>query len=230
MLQTEPVVVLGCHRSGTSLLSQALAAAGVDMGVSISTKKESALFLLLNIKVLEFLSCDWDEPELVLKMLDALEPEQRAKLTQVIETTVRSQFDEFFSTDIDSLWGFKDPRTVVLWQLYADAFANPRKIILTREVEDIASSLYRRSQKIIESGRSTSRTDTCATLDGATQVAQVYCDALDDLSDDEDLYLSYEEMQARPGEASRKVEEFLAAPSFNRHAFREMLGSTERFS
>lgn len=230
MLQTEPVVVLGCHRSGTSLLSQALAAAGVDMGVSVSTKKESTLFLLLNIKVLELLSSDWDEPEFVLRLLDALEPEQRDKITQVIETTVLSQFDEFFAADIGSLWGFKDPRTVILWPLYASAFANPRKIILTRSIEDIASSLYRRSQKIIGSGRSTSRTDRCGTLDGAAQVAQAYCDALSDLADDEDLYLSYEEMQARPDQVSQKVQEFVAAPSFDRRAFREMLGSSERFS
>ena len=67
-----PLIVLGMHRSGTSLVSRILARVGVHMGDDCNRHHESDFFRELNKLLFRAGHADWDYP---LAMLPVFEDE-----------------------------------------------------------------------------------------------------------------------------------------------------------
>jgi hypothetical protein len=146
--QVKTFVVLGMHRSATSLVSEGLERAGVCMGDANRSKVhwEDMRFMRLNDRILKAAGGSWHNP-----------PCEEAILC------VRSDFvDELYDLVADEvhkavnggyfLWGWKDPRTVLTAKLYAPLIPRPHWITVFRDPVEVAHSLQRRNKFPLEKG------------------------------------------------------------------------------
>src|SRR5689334_13092491 len=62
MFSKSPLVIIGMHRSGTTLLTQILQRSGVLMGNDITAYGESNFFQRCNIDLLTRKKSNWDNP------------------------------------------------------------------------------------------------------------------------------------------------------------------------
>jgi hypothetical protein len=142
------VVVLGMHRSGTSLTSGILQILGVSMGnVSKTTdgfnKKghfESTKIRVLNERILNDIGCSWHSPP-----NNGVDQEIRDKYAKKIKQTL--------DMERSYLWGWKDPRTIFLLDLYLPHIVNPHFVVCRRSVEEVGLSLNKRNGFPVSKGR-----------------------------------------------------------------------------
>jgi hypothetical protein len=143
------VVVLGMHRSGTSLVGEVLSQAGVNLGRQLVRARinnprgyfENRLFVRLNDKLLAMARGTWDHPPKPERMLALMHNE---RLCRDVAQAVRSQEDR--------VWGWKDPRTTLTIDLYLPFLRNPRFVICRRDKLAVAKSLMSRNQMEIAEG------------------------------------------------------------------------------
>lgn len=145
------VVVLGFHRSGTSMTTRLLNLLGVDLGPEGALMEavegdnprgywEPKGLIELNDEILAVLGgTDIDPP--------ALEPGwERTAALAPLRDRARQLLEDAFGDS--SLWGFKDPRTCLtlpFWQeLLADRVARVSYVLCVRSPSDTASSMLAR--------------------------------------------------------------------------------------
>ncbi|BBK43975.1 sulfotransferase family protein [Allostella vacuolata] len=147
------IVVLGMHRSGTSLLASLLQALGVDLGPDLLLDRvpdneagywEHRGIAEAHEEILALLGRTWYRPEGLAPLPDGwwrlpeLRPFRRRLADIVTAETVASV----------GPWGFKDPRTVRLLPLWREIFADtgiePTYVLAIRNPEAVAKSLAKR--------------------------------------------------------------------------------------
>ena len=153
-LPNAPVVIVGMHRSGTSLITRMLKQMGLFTGAILEQNDESPLFIALNDQILSIAHATWDYPEafaniytddsLVTKAADIakehlLSPEN---LRLYLPPQAKS-----ISDLSGQLWGWKDPRTTVTWPIWKKIFPEMRILFVSRNGVDVAASLQRRAEK-----------------------------------------------------------------------------------
>ena len=142
------IVVLGMHRSGTSLVANLLHnALGVTMGQRFLGRGpwnrqgvwEDIAFVSLNKSILRACGADrqtgWKNPPLRDKVLALGEKEQ---WTQRIKELVQSR---------QGLWGWKDPRTCLTIPLYHPYLEKTHYVCTVRRHEAVIKSLEKRGIK-----------------------------------------------------------------------------------
>ncbi len=146
------VVVLGMHRSGTSLCANMLHMLGVDMaegpGASPHNQRghwERARINDLNDQVFEVLSRRWtDEAHALALPPGWLDVPKVRDVQSAMETFMRAVMA------VAPLCGFKDPRTarlLPLWRLvFAALGAVPRFVVCVRDPAQVARSLSARDK------------------------------------------------------------------------------------
>jgi len=131
-------VVLGMGRSGTSMVSEILHTSGITMvqkkqlshPFNVRGHYEDLGFVNLNMKMLKALSKSWKNPpnNINLKKLEPFEEDAKKLISM---------------RNIDN-WGWKDPRTILLWNFWKTKTPENTVIIKChRDKKDIADSLYR---------------------------------------------------------------------------------------
>lgn len=121
-------VVLGMHKSGTTLVSQILHHSGINMGEEIDpsigygqgNKYERESTWRLNEEILACngrVSIDIPAPAVL-----TITPEQRRRMRVIISDLNRRYED----------WGFKDPRTCLTYPLWREELGEHRLIVITR--------------------------------------------------------------------------------------------------
>ncbi|BAO44265.1 glycosyltransferase [Thiolapillus brandeum] len=147
-------VVLGMHRSGTSAITRALVAAGVELGdhlVKAGTDNprgfwEDADVRRLNERLMATVGTDWYstrelDPDLFSD--DATQPLLREAVDLLNQRLSNG-----------SPWGFKDPRTTRLLPFWKTVFSlagiRPRWILALRDPEAVAQSLLARNNFSME--------------------------------------------------------------------------------
>ena len=134
-------VVLGMHRSATSLVSKALLNE-IYMGPTPGGNVfESRPFRVLNQKILRRAGGNWHTPpseQLILDQYDHFRD-------RIIDTIRAEKADR-------ELWGWKDPRTTLTIRLYLPHLENPHFIPIFRNPLEVAKSLKRRNDFTIERG------------------------------------------------------------------------------
>jgi hypothetical protein len=149
-------VVLGMHRSATSLAAKGLAKAGVCMGdrsrllgVNASNKYgywEDIDFLAINDKLLSIAGGSWDDPPPEKDILAA------GKLNKdLIHEFIKSKEQPIVNRR-HPFWGWKDPRTVLTIRCYMPYLSNPHFIACYRKPDEVAASLWERDQMPLEKG------------------------------------------------------------------------------
>jgi hypothetical protein len=126
-------VVLGMHKSGTTLLAQILHHSGISMGEDIDAgvaydegnKYERGSCLRLNMEILG--APDYEVLDLSAQRAGPLSAGQRARMQSII-TRCSAAHDD---------WGFKDPRTTLTYQLWAEELPPHRLIAVYRPPAEI---------------------------------------------------------------------------------------------
>ena len=145
--ENKAIVVLCMHRSGSSLVAGILHYLGVDLGVSYFIKAassnprgffEDSRFRWLNATILSCAGGAWNvnvAPELI--------EAQRFKFKAEIRRYVVGR---------RGVWGWKCPRTVLTYRLYEPYLENPHFVVVSRDDEAIAQSLFARNEIPIPRG------------------------------------------------------------------------------
>jgi hypothetical protein len=132
------VIVLGMHRSMTSLVAKGLVHSGDChmgkelLGAGHGNSKghfENINFIYLNDFILNRAGGSWDNPPPEYDILKAGE-----ELSQEIERLVRG-------SERNPVWGWKDPRTTLTIRCYMPYLVNPVFITCFRDPKKVAKSL-----------------------------------------------------------------------------------------
>jgi len=140
------VVVLGMHRSGTSLLGAILVSLGVNMGRRMVGKNhnnpighfEDVEFVNLNKEIFNDLGSMDLHPPMAKDVLSIKED-----YSTRIEKMIKSR---------EGLWGWKDPRTAITIELFWEHLTNPYVIVCERAAMEVAKSLNKRQKLPINDG------------------------------------------------------------------------------
>lgn len=149
-------IVLGMHRSATSLVAKALSQE-ICLGSNFLPPApdnplgffEDRDFVNLNDRILKKAGGSWRNPPPEEKIL---------RLSSFFNPMIKAILEEKFKDE--SFYGWKDPRTTLTIKLYLPYLKNPHFISCFRDPEEVAKSL-------------TSR-DNSFTLESARELAKVY--------------------------------------------------------
>ena len=155
MENIKTIIVLGMHRSSTSMVARALhekkevcMGNNLLLGLPDNPKGhyEDKEFLHLNIDILNAAGGSWDNVPPHKKILEVA-PKFENKIKKVIKKA-----SIFAKKSGYQSWGFKDPRTVLTIDLYMPYLTNPQFIICYRKPKEIAKSLNKRNKMPIANG------------------------------------------------------------------------------
>ncbi len=157
-----PVIIIGMHRSGTSLLTRVLQQAGFFMGRDASRNEEAAFTNAVNAWLFRQASATWDRPHSMDELLgdECLRPE----LVDYMEGMARGPASVRFLGPRGWLraggkgmfgqntpWGWKDPRNTWTLPLWLELFPDARVLHIVRHGVDVAASLRARRETALQS-------------------------------------------------------------------------------
>jgi len=139
------IIILGMHRSGTSMLSGMLDRLGIAMGEDQPGRQvsnpmghfEDGDLLSLNELILSQAGGSWDNPPTAAQIQN-----QAAPLDDRIQKII---LDKRHANQ-DQHWGWKDPRTSLTIKLYLPYLRNPYIIWSQRDPDSISNSLRIRNK------------------------------------------------------------------------------------
>ena len=149
-----PVIILGMHRSGTSMVSELLDDLGLFVGKELQDDHESTYFLDLNEQLFARVGAAWDWPGPVLDFLavdDAVRMSADALAADLSSRRVRPFLGQRTTlAAYDKPWGWKDPRTVVTLPLWLRLFPEAKLVYIIRNGVDVAKSLMVRERQLLQ--------------------------------------------------------------------------------
>lgn len=146
-----PIIIIGMHRSGTSLVAKLLNDGGVDMGHHREHNEESLPFLNVNEQVFRECGMTWLTPGII-------------PTGKTLPHSAMSMYVNHFELDPEDFkwagkprnklimwlhnkpWGFKDPRNSFTLHLWLKLFPKARVIHVVRHPAAVADSLRRRNK------------------------------------------------------------------------------------
>ena len=154
-----PIIIIGMHRSGTSLVIRMLETLGLFVGKKKEENNEAVFFQKLNDWILRQSGGAWDHPQPVKSLLR--NTEICALVCDYLKLMLNSprvisylgwrkclQYRSPFKLDIP--WGWKDPRNTFTLPLWLDLFPDAKVIHVYRHGVDVANSLLVRQQKVLK--------------------------------------------------------------------------------
>lgn len=160
--QMQPLIILGMHRSGTSLTVRLLKDMGIYLGTFLSRDAEAVHFQKINRRIYGSAGSKWGDVDSLIqamqskkfvqmnteKALEILFPERRIlNLNQDIQDYFGEKVWEAISNGNEIHWGWKDPRTTLTFPIWLQIFPNARFLHILRNGVDVAISIHRRSIK-----------------------------------------------------------------------------------
>jgi hypothetical protein len=139
------VIILGMHRSGTSLIGGILQCLDVNLGEEQLGKDwsnprghfEDVDFLTLNTKILASAGGSWSDPPRYSDILS---------LKGDFQHDIRELIQKRNETNSERSWGWKDPRTSLTIDLYLPFIQQPFFVWCQRDPAAISRSLQKRNQ------------------------------------------------------------------------------------
>jgi len=148
-------IVLGMHRSSTSMLAGSLYNSGeVHMGKLLvpgfagneEGHWENYDVVCLHLDMFKELGCDWMNPPTYEQLLE-IAPKYEDRMKKIIEGAIADMEEAGFRS-----WGFKDPRTCITLPLWLKFIDTPRIIAMKRSDEEVALSLHKRNGMTMDEG------------------------------------------------------------------------------
>ena len=143
-------IVLGMHRSSTSMLAKALhTSEGVHMGTRLvpDDHYENWDFVNVNAAMFKELGTDWMNPP-TYKQLEEIAPKYEDRMKKAINEAIKDAKKNGYRS-----WGFKDPRTCITLPFWLKFIKDPRIVAMKRSNEEVALSLNKRNDIPMEKGR-----------------------------------------------------------------------------
>ena len=151
-----PIIIIGMHRSGTTMVARVLDRLGLEMGRSLDPNHEPWLFLRLNDWLIEQCGGRWDNPTPLRLLLE--NPDARRLAVDHLRMVMGSPRVLSFLgpagylrhrslLDLNSAWGWKDPRNTFTLPLWLELFPEARVIHVMRHGVDVAASLRHRQRR-----------------------------------------------------------------------------------
>jgi hypothetical protein len=150
----EPIIFVGMHRSGTSLIGRLLESLGLFVGVKKDDNNEALFFQNLNEWLLLKSGAAWDTPGPINHLLHDEETLTHVEdfLRMMLGSPKAIQFLGFrrysLAGGFRSLrkpWGWKDPRNTFTLPVWLRLFPGAKVICVLRHGVDVAQSLYERT-------------------------------------------------------------------------------------
>jgi len=155
----EPVVVIGMHRSGTSLVAQMLERLGLFIGRVRDPNDEATFFLKANEWLLRQSGGAWDHPQSIDAILQT--NDARERYVCLLEKMLQSPRAILYlggwcylrnlgTWVLHEPWGWKDPRTTLTLPLWQEVFPRLKVVHVVRHGLDVALSLRARERRKME--------------------------------------------------------------------------------
>ena len=156
---TSPLIIIGMHRSGTSLVARILERLGLFLGSRKDPNHEALFFQSLNEWIFRQCGGAWDQPDPVklLQTDTAVRPMVEDHLRRVIDSPravkylgIRGYLIHRSLMNLDRPWGWKDPRNTFTLPVWLRLFPDARVLHVCRHGVDVARSLQQRRERTIE--------------------------------------------------------------------------------
>lgn len=152
---TPPVIIIGMHRSGTSMMGSMLEDMGLFCGWKKDRHNEAMFFQKLNQWIMRSANAYWDNPDYTDYIFD--NPHIRkatvAYMSQSLSSLRRYSYlgpDKFLAfgsiTNLHMPWCWKDPRSTFTLPFWLDIFPDAKIIHIKRHGIDVAQSLKVRAE------------------------------------------------------------------------------------
>ena len=153
-----PVIIIGMHRSGTSMLTNFLDRYGIHMGKRVDENGEAICFQRLNEQIFKKFGAAWFSVGNLLKTGATKHQKESIELyLQLINSKkfLKSFLGNLEISDVasDYSWGWKDPRNTMLIDIITAIFPGAKIIHIYRNPIDVANSLRVRETRLISNGR-----------------------------------------------------------------------------
>lgn len=233
----DPIIFVGMHRSGTSLLGRLLEELGLFVGVKKDQNNEAIFFQRLNDWLLQQSGATWDRPsgiEDLWKVEPAL-PWTESYIKTLCASPRAVEFlgvRRFLAGGMKSLqepWGWKDPRNTFTLPMWLRIFPGAKVVYIERHGVDVAQSLRVRALKGLQDSVEKYKryrplvflrpklagfadSPRCVSLEGGFALWSEYVDqarsVLTGLPEERVLRLRYEELLENPANHVRVSAEF----------------------
>lgn len=152
-----PVIIIGMHRSGTTMITRLLEAIGLFVGRNKDTNDEAMLFHRINEWLVSQCGGFWDHPEPIHELIES--KDIRSLVTDYIghyllksPRTIgflgwRKYLHYGNLHDLDFPWGWKSPLNTYTLPLWLDLFPDAKVIHIYRHGVDVAQSLRVRGRR-----------------------------------------------------------------------------------
>ncbi len=156
-MKNSPIIVVGMHRSGTTMLVRQLEALGLFMGSKKESNYESTFFLNINRWLMTQTGGAWDNPQSIHYLLQNEKARRNigAYIARYLLRTPRVisylgfgkylRYRSPFGLDIP--WGWKCPLNTFTLPIWLDLFPNAKIIHIYRHGVDVAQSLKKRGER-----------------------------------------------------------------------------------
>jgi len=151
-----PVIIIGMHRSGTSMLARALSELGVFMGRRRTRNEECLWTNKINYWIFAQASATWERPEGMDTLLR--DPDLCHTISDYMQGIVSgpacarymglrryARYGSLFR--VAEPWGWKDPRNTFTLPLWLTLFPNAKVVHIIRHGVDVAQSLRNRRNR-----------------------------------------------------------------------------------
>jgi len=213
--EQSPIIVVGMHRSGTSLLIDALTSVGLFAGdITGPDTSESLLFQYLNDAALFASQAHWSNPE---NLAYTLKNEKCvAALAKLYGQSIESHWRHMYKLSEPQKtlngeagpFGWKDPRNCLTIPLWSKLYPNARYIFINRHGVDVAQSHVNRENRINNSVY----ISRCLDLNRSFSLWEEYnrqaLDALALIDEKQKISFSFEELLKSPEEKLSELAKF----------------------
>lgn len=156
MINRPPIIIIGMHRSGTSLLTRLLEQLGLFVGREKDENNESLFFQELNDWILCQAGTAWDNPLPTGWLVE--DQAASSHILEYIQTILKSPLSRAYvgrwnrlrcrtGFGLEHPWGWKDPRNTFTLLLWLKLFPEAKVIHIRRHGVDVAQSLKRRNDE-----------------------------------------------------------------------------------
>ncbi|MCF8369924.1 MAG: sulfotransferase [Bacteroidales bacterium] len=232
-----PIIVLGMHRSGTSLLSELLTQMGIFMGADWEDNKESKFFLEINEWLLKQAGVCWQEPQSFNYISEDFKSLMAEILKNRISTNQRFRYLGKYKSyknlgELDFPWGWKDPRNTFTWKIWNEIYPQAKLIHLHRNPVDVIVSLNKREAEFFSVVGNRTRTGLkkkflgyflphkriffhsfrASNMQGSFEMWKDYVSTALSVSENYQvriMHIGYEDLVEKPVEIMTRIESFL---------------------